>query len=191
MSTNIDYIKKLLQLYFNAQTNEQEEAELKDYFAQDLIHPSLLPYKPMFDFYKSESHQEIVLPDSRRISELIERADSKKKNLKLRISYASMAAILASVMLISGLLFKDVIWPPPPQKNTQNAIEAFAQVSEVMSMISEKLNKGFEPLEQLAKVDEGTNALKLINSIGSGLESLQYIMPGNSETTENIQTETL
>jgi hypothetical protein len=68
--------------------------------------------------------------------------------------------------------------------DNQAALEAFSQVSEIFGMISEKLNKGLEPINQLARLDEGNNAMQLLNTLGNGIEKFNDIMPGQVKTEQ-------
>ena len=51
-------IEKLLERYENAETSLQEEEQLRQYFAQDEIEPSLEVYRPMFAYFsKTQTEQ--------------------------------------------------------------------------------------------------------------------------------------
>ena len=43
-----NHIEKLLERYYNAETSEQEEQELKDFFRHEEVPPHLLAEKEMF-----------------------------------------------------------------------------------------------------------------------------------------------
>ncbi|MDO9511886.1 MAG: hypothetical protein Q7J34_09015 [Bacteroidales bacterium] len=184
MSTNIKYIEKLVQLYFDAQTSPQEEAELVEFFSNNKLPEHLELYRPMFGLFEEEKRMEAILPTASDIEKMLKTDTAIRRQKKIRTRFYSIAAVLAFSLLVSGLLFKDAFIKQPEPVDNQAALEAFSQVSEIFGMISEKLNKGLEPINQLARLDEGNNAMQLLNTLGNGIEKFNDIMPGQVKTEQ-------
>lgn len=47
-------MKNLIEKYFNGETSSEEEAQLKAYFNQETIDPSLKEYEPLFKYFNDE-----------------------------------------------------------------------------------------------------------------------------------------
>lgn len=89
---NTAYIKSLLEKYWEAETNLEEEKILKDYFNGNAIDENLKHYTSLFRFYRSATgiqmqNKEIVIPEA--------------KVYTLRnVSYLKKLSIAASVAIL-------------------------------------------------------------------------------------------
>lgn len=121
-------IEKLLDAYFDGQTNLEEEGVLMDYFCNRQVANHLLPYKPIFiglaAARQEQSKRSLEIPKS-----------STSKNTFWR--YAVAGALVVSIGIGSFLLSN-----PGMSAEEQEALTAFENSKEALQFLSEKLNKG-------------------------------------------------
>ena len=150
MKNDISIIRTLLEKFYEAETDEQEEALLKEYFRGDVA-PEFEIYKPQFKYYA------IGFDDGKSLSENF---DSKlmdnisKSGLKVakKNSYTFMwyAGVAATLLLAFGLYFTN---------NTADELSdnEYAQAVDALILISEKMDTAYGGLEQLGEFDNNLN----------------------------------
>lgn len=121
-------IEKLLEAYFEGQTNLEEEGVLMDYFCNRQVADHLLQYKLMF-IGLAATRQE----HSKRTFEIPESA--VKKNPVWR--YAIAGVLVVAIGIGSLILSK-----PGLTAEEQEALTAFEDSKEALLFLSENLNKG-------------------------------------------------
>ncbi len=133
METN--YIKELLNKYFEAETTVAEEKILKDYFASATISEEFLTYKNLFVGYTQAQTETFT-------KELEFPKFKVHKNQKW---YAIAAAVV--------VLFGTVVLLQPPEKQTKTSNElgtftnpevAFIETQKALTMVSKNINIGIE-----------------------------------------------
>lgn len=121
-------IEKLLDSYFEGQTNLEEEGVLMDYFCNRQVANHLLPYKPIFiglaAARQEQSNRSFEIPES-----------GTKKSTFWR--YAVAGAFVVTVGIGSFFLSN-----PGMSAEEQEALTAFENSKEALQFLSEKLNKG-------------------------------------------------
>jgi hypothetical protein len=133
-------IEKLVEKYLNAETSLQEEATLKNYFAEGSIAPHLQAYESLF-CYLAKSKEEIF-------TKTIHLEAKKPRGKKLKwLSVAASLALLVSVFIGSQEY----------EKYQQE--KTFAQVSYALNMLSLNLKKGENAI---AKVQTYENTINTI-----------------------------
>ncbi len=130
-----NYIKGLLNKYFEAETTVAEEKILKDYFASETISEEFLRYKNLFIGY-SQAQTEIFTK---------ELEFSKFKVYKNKKWYA----IAAAVVVLLGTVV--LLQPPEKETKTSNGLGtftdpkvAFIETRKALAMVSENINIGIE-----------------------------------------------
>jgi len=130
-------IEQLLERYLNAETNLQEEATLKNYFSKGDVAPHLQEYETMFSYFAISKAETSVKPIQ---------LNTKKKNWKW-LSVAASVALLVSVYMGNSYL------------KEQEARAQYAQVKDVLKMLSSNLNKGNEAVASLSIYEDTVNKI--------------------------------
>ncbi|MGI9532500.1 hypothetical protein [Lutimonas sp.] len=143
-------IENLLEKYFEATTTIQEEAVLKEYFAQDNVAPHLMEHKDLFNFFSDSS-----LETSNRTIEL---NDKKKKTIPLR--WLSIAAMLVFFFGVYSIYQKN-------ESEKEEARLAYMETQKALDLISNSLNKGTGAIAQLDKFNKGTDAMAQLQTFGN------------------------
>lgn len=134
-------IRQLLEKFYEAETSEQEEEILKEYFRSD-VDPEFEIYKPQFAFYDQG------YSDTRGISSgfdekffaNVQAADPKLKKSK-QVHYMWYAGIAATFVVAFGLFFLDRTNDSVSEVEYDQAVNAFILISEKMDIASGDLHK--------------------------------------------------
>jgi hypothetical protein len=130
-------IEKLLERYLDAETTVQEEATLKNYFLSGNVAQHLQEYESMFSYFKYSKEE--------RLSKPIQ-LNTKKTNWKW-LSVAASVVLLVSVYVGNNYA------------KEQEAIAQYAQVKDVLKMLSSNLNKGNEAVASLYTYEDTVNKI--------------------------------
>lgn len=120
-------IEQLLEKYLNAETTLQEEATLKNYFLSGNVASHLQEYESMFGYFAFNKAEISVKPIQ---------LNTKKTNWKW-LSVAASVVLLFSVYMGNSYV------------QEQKAKAQYAQVKDVLKMLSTSLNKGNEAIASL------------------------------------------
>lgn len=171
-------IEKLLARYYNGETNEAEEKELKRFFAEEEVPSRLRAEKEIF--MQLAAHRDPEVPEGleHKLSCKIDEWDTRerrtlkaKKQIRvLRLQWiGSIAAGLLILLSVGGYLHGNYS-APAPQDTCATPEEAYAQAQKALVMLSGSLNKGMETVEAVqettGKIQENINEqLNRINHI--------------------------
>ena len=167
---NIDKINELLERYYNAQTTEAEEEELKRFFLEGQVPPQLSAEKEMFLQLQS-STDDANVPEGleERLSKAIDRWDSDEKPRRnKRILHLQWLGSIAASLLIM-LSFGWYLYNPTPARTDTCATpeEAYMEAQKALAHFSMALNKGMRQMETAQRTTESVekNILKQLNKI--------------------------
>lgn len=133
----LNSIEKLLEKYDNAETTLQEEAQLKAYFTSNNVAPHLEHYKPLFTYFTVAQNE---------VSTKNVPLHTKKTKVYQWISVAAVT------VLMLGIMIPQILGPTEAEK--QEALLAYNQTMEALSLISIGINEGKQQLSTLALVSE-------------------------------------
>ena len=158
-----NHIEKLLVRFYNAETSEQEEQVLKDFFHHGEVPPHLLAEKEMFMQLQASDAPEGM---EERLGNLIDQWEltEQKTQKKRRIFHLQwIGSIAASLLLVIGI---SLYFHEPQRKDTcATPEEAYAHAEKALVMFSEALNKGIRPIQDMEKTNE--NIRKQINKLNN------------------------
>ena len=158
-----NHIERPLERFYNAETSEQEEQELKDFFHHGEVPPHLLAEKEMFLQLQASDTPEGM---EERLGNLIDQWDlsEQKTQKKCRIFHLQwVGSIAASLLLVIGM---SLYFHEPQRKDTcATPEEAYAHAEKALVMFSEALNKGIRPIQDMEKTNE--NIRKQINKLNN------------------------
>lgn len=183
----VNEIEKLLARYYDGETSEAEDRELKRFFTEEDVPAHLLAEKEIFMQLNAAAHssdsgiaaiatrtEESEAPQipeglESRLSGMIDEWDTrerrvlkvKKHTRTLRLQWiGSIAASLLILFSVGMYLYKPYT-PPTPQDTCATPEEAYAQAQKALIMLSTGLNKGVETVETLqettTKIQENVN----------------------------------
>lgn len=136
-------IEKLLERYLDAETTVQEEATLKNYFLSGNVAPHLQEYESMFSYFKYSKEEKLAKPIQ---------LNTKKTNWK-------WLSVAASVVLLVSVYFGGNVIDGSSNGPTKEQLEQYAQVKDVLKMLSSNLNKGNEAVASLYTYEDTVNKI--------------------------------
>lgn len=151
-----DRIAALLEKYWQAETDEAEEAELKEYFAQ---HPEAQdhPAAPLFNYFKEE--QQVTID---------EKPGSIIRKKGGAIKWLSPLLKVAAILLV---VFAAIYFFLPDQKPAPVAVKehdtfddpekAYLETKKALLLVARHLNAGKTYIDEIGKINK---AEQLINS---------------------------
>jgi hypothetical protein len=137
----LDKIEKLLEKYNNAETTLEEEAQLRAYFNSEGVAPHLAEYQALFQYF-TKAHEEQFTKD----------VPLKTKTTIRLYQWISVAAV---TVLMFGLMIPRIMGPSEEEK--QEALLAYNQTIEALSLVSMGINEGKEQMTPLSLVGENLN----------------------------------
>ncbi|UOY06997.1 hypothetical protein L0P88_00255 [Muricauda sp. SCSIO 64092] len=127
-----NYIEKLLEKYFEANTTVAEEKELGDYFAQKAVAPHLEQYRPMFNYFSVAKKEQFT--------------KQVPLNTRKKINYGWISAA-AAVVLAFGIYFG----PDQYQayQDRKEAELAYEETKKALNLLAENFGKGTQKMAYL------------------------------------------
>lgn len=130
-------IEQLLEKYLNAETTLREEATLKTYFLSGNVASHLQEYESMFSYFAINKAETSVKPIQ---------LNTKKTNWKW-LSVAASVVLLFSVYMGNSYV------------QEQKTKAQYAQVKDVLKMLSTSLNKGNDAIASLYTYEDTVNKI--------------------------------
>ena len=139
------HIEALLERYYDAQTSEAEEKQLKDFFLHEEVPPHLQAEKEMFlQLQVSEVPEGL----EERLAQSIDRWGKKHRTLRLQW----IGSIAASLLLLFGAGW--YLQEPPRKDTCATPEEAYAEAQRALVIFSTALNKGMKQMDVLHETTE-------------------------------------
>ena len=160
----LNRIEELLSKYDRAETNLQEEQELRDYFTGAEVAPHLECYRPIFQYFRV-SQKEVFTKDVP--------LKTKKKSLYQWISVAAVS------ILMLGILLPKVYGSQKSLADySQEEQQMYLKAKNALAMLSNNFNQGTTSLNTLNLASENFNA---------GLKKANYITEFNQSTSKLLK----
>jgi len=160
-------IKNLLDKYFEGETTLQEETQLRQYFNQEEVDPSLLHYQPLFQYFKKA--EQVQLSNDFE-SQLFAKIDQQARpTARIRPMWRSALRIAAAVAVLVAVYF---LLPLQPQQSEPQAFDweevatedpdlAYEQTEAALRLLASKLNGGAKTaVKEIEKVEKVTEVFK-------------------------------
>ena len=178
----VNEIEKLLARYYDGETGEDEEKELKRFFSEENEVPAhLLAEKELFmQLHAARPSEKTETPEGMesKLSSLIDEWDTRERRMlkvkkhtrTLRLQWTASIAAGLLILFSVGLYLYKPYTAPSPQDTCATPQEAYAQAQKALIMFSAGLNKGMEKVESVRetteKIQENVNEqLNRINNI--------------------------
>jgi hypothetical protein len=146
----LNKIEKLLEKYFDGETNVEEEKELQIYFRTADVAPHLKQYKAIFDYFSLAATQE--LNQKTQIKPKLQ----KKKRVKISL------AIAASILVLLGVGTYVYVEKEAASQNLgtyDNPEEAMKETQKALAMLSNHVNVGIETVIVLKHYEDSKNLI--------------------------------
>lgn len=176
MDTN--RIRQLLVRYFEGATTLDEERLLRDYFTGDQpIEEDLIPFRAQFNLldknlFSQAANEALEAKIMNRIISLEEDGKTKIRKMplsRLLVAASMVLAIGLSVMLINRFRHQEL-------KDTYNDPQlAYQETQKALMYVSQKMNRGLEPLNNVAKINTGTEQLRNLGKMDESLGMLNLV----------------
>ena len=158
----VNEIEELLVRYYDGETNEAEEKELKEFFAQADVPAHLLAEKRLFMQLASQPEPETPEGLESKLSGLIDEWDThERRSTKIKkhtriIHLQWVGSIAASLLILFsvGMYLYKPYTPPTPQDTCSSPTEAYAEAQKALFMFSSALNKGVQQMETVHETTE-------------------------------------
>lgn len=158
----VNEIEKLLTRYYDGQTTESEEAELKQFFAEEDVPAHLLAEKKLFMQLASRPEPEVPQGLESKLSALIDEWDThERRTLKvkkhariIRLQWiGSIAASLLILFSVGTYLYNPSI-SPTPQDTCASPEEAYAEAQKALLLFANTLDKGVQQMEAVGETTD-------------------------------------
>ncbi|HDR88111.1 MAG TPA: hypothetical protein ENN63_00590 [Bacteroidetes bacterium] len=170
-------IKNLLEKYYKGSTSTEEENILKEALRQDDLPGEFLPDREVI--LGLEAQQQVEPPEGfeARLEKTLHKAAGSRPVIRLpgrRMIYTAASAAAVMVVLVSGyfLLRTSGMFGPTPADTFEDPQLAWEETKSTLMLVSEMLNKGTAPLENLTEWHEHTRELRYVNTLNTGMEPL-------------------
>jgi hypothetical protein len=149
-------LKELLEKYYNGNTSEAEETELKKYFSGDDIIDGYEAEKEIFSHYSSSEFIPVPSADfEARIIKAVDDLGIDQGNKYLRKRRIAILSAAATVLILIGSYFLFF-----NQQKTEDTFSdprlAYAETMRILNEVSVKLNKGTQALKPIGKIQIAT-----------------------------------
>lgn len=171
---DINKIEKLLEAFYEGNTTPWEEKMLYDFFSQTNIPKHLHEEKAFFQKLNSLQPHEIPMEMENRLETLIDKLEAEEKekstilhlspNNSRKINWKWVGSIAASLLII----LSTGIFTYNKKLHHKNHMlvdtfsdpeEAYVETEKALLFVSNKLNKGFDQMENLQKNIQKTNKI--------------------------------
>lgn len=145
-----DDIKKLLQRFYEAQTSDDEEQMLRDYFSSGDVAEELQTDRQLFLMMARAGDDEAKVPDGleARLSALI---DSQEPSAPLAAPTVSLRhwlpAVAASLLILFTVALKQFT-AQPADVEIDDPQQAYELTCQALDIFAETVNEGMEQAEQ-------------------------------------------
>ncbi len=153
-------IKRLLQLYFNGESSDQDERNLEMYFQKEEIADELKEYAEFFGGISelASADKDSSIEDD--IMDYILEHEHGEKT-KFRQMWRVVTSIAATIIIVLGSFLIYQQRNQQPFKDTfDNPEEAYAYAEQTLQFVSNKYNKGLSALANFEKLQKAEEPLK-------------------------------
>ncbi len=175
MDTN--RIRQLLARYFEGATTLDEERTLRDCFTGDQpIEEDLIPYRAFFNLLDQNllSPAENEALETKIMNRIMSLETNGEKKTRMPLRHLLMAASIAMAIGLSVILVNQ--FRHQQVKDTYNDPQlAYQETQKALMYISQKMNRGLEPLNNVSKINTGTDQLQNLGKMDESLGMLNLV----------------
>lgn len=181
---NKEYIRELLEKYLEGLTSLEEEKILKAYFKGGNVPKEFRSEAHWFENTANQQvHEEEIVSLERGLSRWVDEQEKHDRKLKIRLWTLGIAAGLA--LLIGSVFVINTFRSGNMDDTYQDPQIAYLEAKKVLLYVSQTLNKGTDRLQTVSRIEEGSDAMSIFSTFGSGLKNLELISKYGDESIEN------
>jgi hypothetical protein len=168
-------IRQLAEKYFEGNTSFEEERLLREFLASSKeIEVELFPLKKQLELFNTSNR---VSFDAQKLeTEILSRIAREEPEIPTRKIAFQRWLVAASIILV---VFTGVVL----FKNKDSAIKdtysdpklAYVETQKALMLVSQKMNKGMDPLSNINKINTSTQQLKNLDKMDRSLEMLYLV----------------
>lgn len=166
-------INILLQKYFEAETNLQEENELINYFNSGKVDETLKAYIPMFEGLKDLSTDESAELGEDLMNYILE--SEHKEKLRYRWMWQIVTGVAASVILVMlavNFYGNQYHW----DDTYEDPDKAYAEAAKTLEFVAGKYNMGLAQLRPIGKIESAVGPLNSgIKKVNKGFKEMPFL----------------
>jgi hypothetical protein len=149
-------LKRLIERYYNGESNEEEERSLRDFFRRNDVPAGYEAEKSIFGYYaESETIPEPSIGFEARILAGIDASEKQHGTQKNRRYLIPLISAAAGLLLLAGSYFFIINRTEPGDTFSDPAI-AYAETVKILRDVSSRMNRGAQALEPVGKINEVT-----------------------------------
>lgn len=179
---NIEYIKLLLEKYFEGNTSLEEEQILRGYLKEHSFPDELKSEALWFSELDRQRNSKSDISElEQQLSSWVDHQNKKEKNIRFRNWTLGIAAGLA--LAIGTTFFFQYKQTKKYRDTYQDPQIAYLEAKKVLLYVSQTLNHGTEKLQTVSRIDEGANEMSIFSTFGSGLKNLELVSKYNDQSS--------
>jgi hypothetical protein len=175
---NMNRIEALLEKYYNGETSTAEESMLLEFFASGDVPEHLAADAELFGYIRIQQDEGLPGDLQRRLEGMIEEKTTISISAFSKWKYYWISGAAAVILILLALFMDMQINKRPSLQATGDTFEdpylAYAEAKRVLYLVSDKMNTGRKPLQNLEKIESGKQFVQPVFSIGTGLQKLEY-----------------
>ena len=190
-----DELNKLLEKFYNGESTEEEERDLRVFFSENIIPEGYEAERALLCYYMTAS--EVPEPSSDFEARILAGIDETEKNRmawKFRRFILPVLSTAATVLLLAGSYFIFVHRSEPRDTFSDPKI-AYAETMKILMDVSSQLNSGAIALEPVTRINDfTTQSFAAINKstriVEKNLRNLQSLQKAIEITNESLAKST-
>ncbi len=176
---NLKHIEELLAKYYRAETSIAEENTLSAFFQAGDFPDHLSADARLFGYYTNKKENSLSGEMEAKLDRMIDGSKPRKLTLGMGLKYYWISGAAAVILILLGIFVDKKILENPAFEVRQDTYEdpylAYIEAKKVLYLVSEKLNTGREPLQNLEKLESGVNYMHPVFSFGASIQHLEQL----------------
>jgi len=190
---NTRNIEILLGKYFEGESTLDDEKVLKEFFSSGKVPVHLRQYSGIFNYFEIEEQDKLDPLFDEKIMENLDSQDQIPFYQNRRFWYY-FTGIAASLLFVLTFLYESEISNnlgfkgfSSSQYTQQEKQLAYLQVKQTLGYVSGKINRGFEPLQEMNKINSSSIPFIQLGKLEKSLEQFSNNMGKIDRSVENMK----
>jgi len=175
---DLNRIEALLEKYYRGETSNAEEGMLRDFFSAGNVPDHLAADAELFGFFRIQQESDMPGNLQDKLEDMLDKKTERSIPAFNKWRYYWISGAAAVLLLLLALFMDSQIKKRPSLQATGDTYEdpylAYAEAKRVLYFVSDKMNTGRKPLQNIEKLESGKQFVQPVFSIGTGLQKLEY-----------------
>ena len=174
-------IKRLLQLYFNGESSEQDERDLELYFQSGKVAEEVKEYAEFFGGISELAYADMDSSIEEDIMDYILENEHQEKT-KYRWLWKTVTGIAASIIIVLGGILMYEQQQKPFEDTFEDPDVAYAYAEQTLQYVSGKYSKGLAELSNFGKLQDASKPLKEgVQPINDFFDAIKKLESNNAQ----------